>query len=623
LRTLCAWPDYKPLRLVVEEPLAPNQLGPAAPPVFSESTQPPERVLRVQLPKGDVVRVRLSSTLLTDDLTKLGIWSWTAGTVPDQLALDGQHWMLTPYRTLTLVHAVRQPLKTPEFRFLGVTRAPGDTYALLHDRRLEFSRKTTSRLELFATWDEHVDDGPGTAPPAVRHIERSFAVRAKLDRQLGKPGSAPPEDYMLLEERHEFHDTIHRDITYRAVATTRFAEYFTQRTSLKVDSVPTSIVLDTGGQGLMPASVSVKDDAGRVYAEGVDYQVDDPTGTVTLSAASLTGKEVTIAYVAQPVSRETAQPPQGHGPSTQNVPSSARPAAPKALYVVPTFRWQSGPGTSARIGGGLRVYLERPWWSSGDGELLGVVIFRGDAFTPQPRLIPYVTQWGLDPLFSGPALPARFPSLEHFPLSSPPLHGSELSLDEVPEAVHVAGHKVEFDSTRDLYYCDIDINIGSAYMPFIRLALARYQPSSVPDAHLSRIVLADYAQLGPNRSASVAFEQGSLTHFHVSLAGVSYAASATKTGPGIARATIEERDFALDETVGWTPVISDIVMNAAAGRGNTTVWSTDVTLPHARSEGRYRVVLEQYEVLPTGAPSHIDPAGQHQLRLVHQDILPL
>jgi hypothetical protein len=619
-----AWPDYEPIRLVIEEPPAPNQLGPAAPPQFAETTSPRERVLRVQLPKADVVRVRLSSTLLPDDLAKLGIWGWTAGTVPDQVALEGQHWMVTPFRILTLVHAVRQPLATPEFQFLGVSRSLGQTFAVLHDRRLKFSRKSTGKLELFATWDEHVDLGPGEPAPTVRHVERSFALRANLERHPDKPGAPLPDDHMVLDERHEFHDTIHRDVTYRGVATSKFTEYFTQRASLTIQSVPTSTVLDTAGEGLMPGSVSVRDASGVVYAQGSDYQVDDATGTVTFGAASLAGKQVRLAYVSQPVSRETGPPPEGNGPKSLNVPSSSRPASPKVLYVVPTFRWKTGPGrTSTRLRGGLRIYLERPWWSSGDGELLGVVVFRGDAFNPSPRLVPYITQWGLDPLFSGPPLPERFPTVDRFTLSQTGLHGSDLRLDEVPLTVHVAGHTVEFDGTRDLYYCDVDVDVGSAYMPFVRLALCRYQPSSVEDAHLSRVVLADYAQLAPDRATSVVFAGRSLTQLHASLSGISYAETATRPGPGEARATVEERNFALDEEVGWTPVISDVVMEPMPGRGGTTVWTADLTLPHPRSEGRYRLVLEQFEVLPTGERSHLLGGEMHRLRLVHQDILPL
>jgi len=40
----------------------------------------------------------------------------------------------------------------------------------------------------------------------------------------------------------------------------------------------------------------------------------------------------------------------------------------------------------------------------------------------------------------------------------------------------------------------------------VRLALARYQPQSVPGAHLSRVVLVDFVQLMPDRSASITFD---------------------------------------------------------------------------------------------------------------------
>ena len=55
--------------------------------------------------------------------------------------------------------------------------------------------------------------------------------------------------------------------------------------------------------------------------------------------------------------------------------SSAQPEAPKVLYVIPTFKWETSPQGHRRVGGGLRVYLDRPWYSSGDGEQLAVVLY--------------------------------------------------------------------------------------------------------------------------------------------------------------------------------------------------------------------------------------------------------
>ena len=62
-----------------------------------------------------------------------------------------------------------------------------------------------------------------------------------------------------------------------------------------------------------------------------------------------------------------------------DVPASSRPLAPEIVYVIPTFGWERQIDTnlkrSVRFGGGLRVYMRRPWFSSGEGELLGVTLW--------------------------------------------------------------------------------------------------------------------------------------------------------------------------------------------------------------------------------------------------------
>ena len=44
------------------------------------------------------------------------------------MILLGGHYMFTPYRELTIVHAVRQPLTAPWANILAPFRSPGATY---------------------------------------------------------------------------------------------------------------------------------------------------------------------------------------------------------------------------------------------------------------------------------------------------------------------------------------------------------------------------------------------------------------------------------------------------------------------------------------------------------------
>ena len=84
---------------------------------------------------------------------------------------------------------------------------------------------------------------------------------------------------------------------------------------------------------------------------------------------------------------------------TVDVPSSAPPQLPDLQYVVPTMGWSTDTGdggfVSRRRGGGLRVWLGRGWWSSGAGELLGVVV-GSDVITPKGGDYPFVSLIGQD-----------------------------------------------------------------------------------------------------------------------------------------------------------------------------------------------------------------------------------
>jgi hypothetical protein len=322
-----------------------------------------------------------------------------------------------------------------------------------------------------------------------------------------------------------------------------------------------------------------------------------------------------------------------------DVLNSARPDAPKILYIVPVFDWDSPPGTlgalkRVRTGGGLRVYLERPWFSSGDGELLGVVFQDSAEFLKlDDELKRYVTQWGADPIWAG--APAGSSALAaHFPGSVKPKPGPPLSLEEIPApVVTVAGYAPSFDAERNLWYADVRIDTGDAYWPFVRLALARYQPNSVQDAHLSRVVQTDFVQVPPRREAEIAVAEPTV---HVKVSGPVYTGSElTRTigselpflgglsgsSPGSnglseIEAVVERRDAGDDPAneLAWKPIEATRIrffQNPAA----PGAWQGDVTLDQPLVAGLFRLAIREFEWFRT---DDSDGAERTQVRVARR-----
>jgi len=219
--------------------------------------------------------------------------------------------------------------------------------------------------------------------------------------------------------------------------------------------------------------------------------------------------------------------------------------------------------------------------------------------------------------------------------------------------VEVAPHDVFFDPDRRLWYCDIEVNWGAAYYPFIRLALARYQPSSISGAHLSNIVLADLMALTPDRSLNVTPTQEPRTK-RVNVYGSTFTDSSAHTeaknapqsnplpdgtvlkAPDVASSSVievwvERYDPAMGEDFGWkreanavvtrdTRIVASATVSAAQRTRATkllqqrqfsvlvqegligavfvtpTLWGGSVTLPQAPGgPTRYRLVIAEYE----------------------------
>jgi hypothetical protein len=606
------WPERKAFRLTLVE-------GSSAPKWDSAN-----RVLTVSLPKSGVASVELSSYLNSDDLDIMGVWgwlreifdaqesnamtlSWAGSSVTwtsdmiallTRLVLEGGHEMITPSHTLTLIHAVQQPIGRPEFEQLPVVhqkanpifasalrnyftpitawRTKGSHTAVLLGGLL-IHGASSSRIDLQSRWQDPEDDL--SQPGPTRKWQSSHVEKIELPNTNAGPiyadisqkrmvaiyipkvdtlwfaaafdelsGVDTPSD--VAAPLHRFDDTLHRWVTYEAVATSRFQEDFSDQT---LDFTRTS------------------------------------------------------------------------HPLVVDVPSSARPLAPDIAYVVPAFGWEkqetSNIKSVVRFGNCLRVYLHRPWYSSGDDELLGVVLWPESVGAPdyatRETFKPYFTQWGTDPIWQTTDV-GLLPAIYHFPrafATGGPLHLEETSQNKFD----VAGHQVSYDKERQLWYCDIVFSNPGSYCPFVRLALARYQTHSIDGVELSRVVLADYAQLTPDRSAVVTIDTGNPRSARVYVGGIAPA------GPtqNVITVSVERRMAKVQTDLGWEPAPANEVKVTedapAPSITNAVLWSGSVNFAKTPQPGEYRIVIREFEQLMIeGLAVNIDLAP----RLVYAAIVP-
>ncbi len=146
-----------------------------------------QRILTVYLPKGEQVKVRYSTFPGKDengrpDLELLGVWQWLLEHpaadpgLLERYALNGAHWMISPYRTLSLVHAVQQPLCEPVIDTLGWMRSEGQTFVTLGGKFI-LNAKSTGKLDLQAEWQEPVDDLTESKYKIVSGKAHAFELR--------------------------------------------------------------------------------------------------------------------------------------------------------------------------------------------------------------------------------------------------------------------------------------------------------------------------------------------------------------------------------------------------------------------------------------------------------------
>jgi len=615
------WPETEPFRLVLS---GGNALGGSV----------NDRIINIVLPAGSVQTIRLASCMRRDDLGLMGVWA----SLPQVLhgdedvasaAADGLLWGLTPSEEVRLVHAVDRPLGIPTPTRVVPLRREGDTHVFLLGA-VKVHGPSTDNLVLEASWRDDVDDLARPEPETAETSGIAFRTQVRQWEDLGLLSLVDAEGTVSLlgrlalhNARHELHDTHHHVIDYRFRAGTRFREYFA------------------------PALLKPGADAERIDQNA-------PSDAAGAMPPADDGQSVV-------------------GPIMQiSVPASARPAAPIVHSAIPLFRWSGGTEPGQPLArrhvrkGGVRVYLERPWYSSGNGELLGVLLTPAGSDDFGPPLeggtgFPFVSKWGSDPMWQ--SVPVQNRALSSLQLDNllrtaglddrwaaarpagPPATLPLASVSGSPP-VMVVGYKPQFNKERGLWYADIAMDTGDAFWPFVRLAVCRYQPDSISGCHLSAPVVCDFVQLPPERSASASRTDD--RHVRIVVAGpiglrttpVHDADPISAVADAVAKhriliASLQQRDPAISSDLGWqTRATTRLALRGRGATDQQVAWvgelEADQLIALARPEhgtSEWRVMIEEWEKLEAdprdGDLRRIMASSAWEQRLIYADALEL
>ena len=188
--------------------------------------------------------------------------------------------------------------------------------------------------------------------------------------------------------------------------------------------------------------------------------------------------------------------------------------------------------------------------------MLGVVLGQNLSAEEFVKFAAFVTQWGRDP---------RWQTDETTNAPAPvDFDNTVFQKNEVPEEkeapplVSIVPFPVDFDKDGRCF-CDINLIYSSRTdRPFVRLALARFQPDSIKGLKMSRIVLADFAQLAP--IVTVTVTSSSADVFGVTVNGLTHdlPTSPCVIAPPNVRGTrmrvsVQERIPGTADEAGWLP----------------------------------------------------------------------
>jgi len=622
------WYNAKPLTIRLEEG------------VLHSTWDAPNRVFTVYLPQGYRTRLRISTFWREKDMKELSaVWQMVKESSPinynalEKLARIGQHWMVSPSREIELVHAVQQPVEEPVIKALIPDRDFGETIARINIR-FSVHGESTEKVEFQAKWTDPLDDAISVE---IKKSQRSSSIRDQeihYHDDLITRGSVPAVPKLELEKNPRM---VFQPIKDMKVKTEVEFKANPQPDASKVNILykKQSTAFDTLQQTKLSAKNTLVNNLKFDIAEskfnfikGIDLRFDplvinfDDTKhhwvDFRIVAASRYREyfdKILTNFANPPTTRESKMVEK------INILSTVRPSIPEIDYVIPTFEWRKSQNENTirhqRLGGGLRVFLKRPWFSTGADEMLAVILPPPSAEISLASILvdsarEYTmnyTYWGLDPLHNSGQPDQITPKPTDFRLN--PVIDNNLEYPDKPDLIaNAVAYPVHFDESRQQWFCDLAINPKNMYFPFIKLALARYQPHSVRKAQfdccLSHVVLAEMIQLMPDRQTTIQFKKEDVnSKFTVTIEGLIYQEALPSYGifnyfhislldSRIAQPVFGVIDDGLSKQKLEDEKV-DIQLTARDISGNRFKVTRDFKLPGKYKSAPFVVIIEEYE----------------------------
>jgi hypothetical protein len=427
---------------------------------------------------------------------------------------NGRHWMVSPFRELELIHATEQPVSGPELENVSSERGYLDTPAWLK-MRIRVHGQSTNSVSFEAGWEEWDDNPLKPLPEKISNKELLDPVQINYKDQIKQVGFVPSKnpDFSVINlnvpARKPLYGTSSPGAAGRRAVSLGAVLPGNQKTMSLINFFTPAFITKTWGimHGFPDTRHRFVDYTPLASSRYGEFFRKD--GTMENPDTFLKGKSVRI-----------------------NILSSDRPLPPEVEYIIPTFNWhktgEKDRQTHVRQGGSLRIYLKRPWFSSGEGEMLAAVLHPGSPAPDESSADNVIyTQWGTDPIYPLPGGRDLFLGIPDFQWQAADEKDLVYAgMEDLKASVVV--FPVKFDAERKLWYADLTIKTKNRYFPFVKLMLSRFQKNSLrisnSDVCLSPVVETDFIQLLPERKVQLLVERrgGRANRIMVQISGSGY-----------------------------------------------------------------------------------------------------